>query len=154
MWSHGYPMELLFAGRTGHELGGHPPESVNVLPPSITVGGHMVHAVGIAWAERLRGSRRIALTVFGDGATSEGDFHEAMNFAGGFRRRVRVPVPEQRLGDLAGDVEAQTAAERIAEKAAGYGMPGVQVDGNDVFAVYAGDQDRRGPSPGRRAGRR
>ena len=53
MWMQGYPMDLLFAGRTGDERGGSPPVPVNVMPPSITVGGHMVHAVGLAWAERL-----------------------------------------------------------------------------------------------------
>src|SRR5882762_10165055 len=70
MWRHGYPMELLFASRAGHELGGGPPDAVNVLPPSITVGAHMLHAVGLAWAQRYRGTGRIALTSFGDGATS------------------------------------------------------------------------------------
>src|SRR5215468_5523484 len=51
MWMHGYPLELLVLGRTGDERGGSPPKGLNVLPPSITVGGHMVHAVGLAWAE-------------------------------------------------------------------------------------------------------
>jgi pyruvate dehydrogenase E1 component alpha subunit len=136
MWMHGYPMELLYAGRTGHELGGCPPESVNVMPPSITVGGHMVHAVGLAWAERLRGSRRTALTLFGDGATSEGDFHEAMNFAGAFQIGC-VFLCQNNGWAISMAVTKQTAAKRIADKAVGYGMPGVQVDGNDVLAVYA-----------------
>jgi pyruvate dehydrogenase E1 component alpha subunit len=136
MWMQGYPMELLYAGRTGHELGGRPPESVNVLPPSITVGGHMVHAVGLAWAERLRGSTRIALTLFGDGATSEGDFHEAMNFAGAFGVGC-VFLCQNNGWAISMATSQQTAAERIADKAIGYGMPGVQVDGNDIFAVYA-----------------
>ncbi|MFG1626151.1 pyruvate dehydrogenase (acetyl-transferring) E1 component subunit alpha [Kribbella sp. NPDC049227] len=140
MWMQGYPMELLFAGRTGHELGGCPPQAVNVLPPSITVGGHMVHAVGLAWAERLRGSQRIALTSFGDGATSEGDFHEAMNFAGVFRVGC-VFVCQNNGWAISMATSQQTAAERIADKAAGYGMPGVQVDGNDVLAVYAATRD-------------
>jgi pyruvate dehydrogenase E1 component alpha subunit len=84
MWMQGYPLELLVAGRTGDERGGSPPEGVMVLPSSITVGGHMVHAVGLAWAERIKANDRIAITYFGDGATSEGDFHEAMNFAAVF----------------------------------------------------------------------
>jgi pyruvate dehydrogenase E1 component alpha subunit len=129
-------MELLYAGRTGHELGGAPPDSVNVMPPSITVGGHMVHAVGLAWAERLRGSRRIALTSFGDGATSEGDFHEAMNFAGAFGVGC-VFLCQNNGWAISMATAQQTAAERIADKAAGYGMPGVRVDGNDVLAVLA-----------------
>ena len=87
MWMQGYPLELLFAGRTGDERGGSPPDHVPVLPPSITVGGHMVHAVGLAWAAKNLKDGRVALTYFGDGATSEGGFHEAMNFAG-----VHVPL--------------------------------------------------------------
>ena len=82
MWMQGYPWEQLVLGRTGDERGGRPPEHVQVLPPSITVGGHMIHAVGLSWASRLQGKTDIAITYFGDGATSEGDFHEAMNFAG------------------------------------------------------------------------
>jgi pyruvate dehydrogenase E1 component alpha subunit len=135
MWMQGYPLELLFAGRTGHEAGGRPPDHVNVLPPSITVGGHMLHAVGLAWAERMRGSSRIAMTMFGDGATSEGDFHEAMNFAGVFGVGV-VFFCQNNGWAISLPRSEQTASETIAEKAIAYGMPGVQVDGNDLFAVY------------------
>ena len=151
MWMQGYPLELLFAGRTGHEAGGRPPDHVNVMPPSITVGGHMVHAVGLAWAERLRGSSRIAMTMFGDGATSEGDFHEAMNFAGVFAIGV-VFVCQNNGWAISLPREEQTASETIAEKAIAYGIPGIQVDGNDVFAVYqaareAVDRARSGGGP-------
>ncbi|HEX2153422.1 MAG TPA: pyruvate dehydrogenase (acetyl-transferring) E1 component subunit alpha [Acidimicrobiia bacterium] len=151
MWAQGYPWELLFAGRTGDERGGSPPEHVPVMPPSITVGGHMVHAVGLAWAEKLAESGRIALTSFGDGATSEGDFHEAMNFAAVYdigcvflcqNNGYAISLPRDR----------QTRSETIAEKAIGYGMPGVQVDGNDLFSVYetvreAADRARTGGGP-------
>lgn len=151
MWMQGYPMELLIAGRTGDERGGNVPDQVNVLPPSITVGGHMVHAVGLAWAERLRGSSRIAITYFGDGATSEGDFHEAMNFAG--VQGLGVVFMCQNNGwAISLPRSEQTASETIAEKAIGYGMPGYQVDGNDLFAMYeatreAVDRARSGDGP-------
>jgi pyruvate dehydrogenase E1 component alpha subunit len=135
MWMQGYPLELLFAGRTGDERGGSPPEPVRVLPPSITVGGHMVHAVGLAWAERLKGTDRISITYFGDGATSEGDFHEAMNFAGAFGVGC-VFLCQNNGWAISMPRAAQTASETIAQKAVAYGMPGVQVDGNDVFAVH------------------
>jgi pyruvate dehydrogenase E1 component alpha subunit len=135
MWMQGYPMELLFAGRTGHEQGGAPPKSVNVMPPSITVGAHMAHAVGLAWAERYHGSGRIALTLFGDGATSEGDFHEAMNFAGVYTIGC-VFLCQNNGWAISMPTAGQTGAQSIAAKAVGYGMPGAQVDGNDVFAVY------------------
>ena len=140
MWMHGYPMELLFATRRGTEVGGSPPGSVRVLPVSIPVGSHMLHAVGLAWAEQLRGTGRIAITYFGDGATSEGDFHEAMNFAGVFgvgciffcqNNGWAISLPR----------EEQTASATIADKAVAYGMPGRVVDGNDVLAVYQATQE-------------
>ncbi len=140
MWMHGYPMELLIATRRGTELGGSPPEGVNVLPCSIPVGSHMLHAVGLAWAARLKGTDGIALTYFGDGATSEGDFHEAMNFAGVFRAGC-VFLCQNNGWAISLPRAEQTAAETIAAKAVGYGMPGVVVDGNDIFAVFAATRD-------------
>jgi pyruvate dehydrogenase E1 component alpha subunit len=134
MWRAGYPWELLIAGRTGDERGGRAPEGVNVLPPSITVGGHMIHAVGLAWAEKLLGSDRIALTSFGDGATSEGDFHEAMNFAAVYSTPT-VFLCQNNHYAISHPRSEQTRSPSIAVKADGYGMPGVQVDGNDVVAV-------------------
>lgn len=140
MWMQGYPLELLFAGRTGDERGGSPPDHCPVLPPSITVGGHMVHAVGLAWASRLLDERRVAITYFGDGATSEGDFHEAMNFAAVFS----VPCVffcQNNGWAISLPRSEQTRSETIAQKAIGFGMPGVQVDGNDLFAVYQATSD-------------
>ena len=135
MWMQGYPWTLLLLTRMGDERGGSPPDGVGVLPPSITVGAHMVHAVGLAWAARLQGSDRIAITYFGDGATSEGDFHEAMNFAGVFRTGT-VFVCQNNQYAISLSRRQQTASETIAEKADGYGVPGVLVDGNDLFAMY------------------
>ena len=135
MWRAGYPWALLVAGRTGDERGGQAPDGVNVLPPSITVGGHMIHAVGLAWAEALRGSDRVALTSFGDGATSEGDFHEAMNFAAVFSTPT-VFLCQNNGFAISYPRAEQTRSESIAMKAEGYGMPGVLVDGNDVAAVF------------------
>ncbi|MGD2043575.1 MAG: pyruvate dehydrogenase (acetyl-transferring) E1 component subunit alpha [Acidimicrobiia bacterium] len=133
-WRAGYPWELLILGRTGDERGGQVPDGVNVLPPSITVGGHMIHAVGLAWAEKLMGSDRIALTSFGDGATSEGDFHEAMNFAAVFQTPT-VFFCQNNGYAISYPISEQTRSESIAIKAEAYGMPGMQVDGNDVVAV-------------------
>jgi pyruvate dehydrogenase E1 component alpha subunit len=151
MWMQGYPLELLLAGRTGDERGGSPPVHVPVLPPSITVGGHMVHAVGLGWAAKLRGESRIAITYFGDGATSEGDFHEAMNFAAVFS----VPCVffcQNNGWAISLPREEQTRSETIAQKAIAYGMPGVQIDGNDLLGVYqttkeAIDRARGGEGP-------
>jgi pyruvate dehydrogenase E1 component alpha subunit len=135
MWDHGYPWVNLILGRTGDERGGHPPEGINVLPPSITVGGHMIHAVGIAWASKLRGDDAVAMTFFGDGATSEGDFHEAMNFAGVFTTPT-VFVCQNNGWAISMPRERQTASETIAQKAGAYGVAAELVDGNDLLAVY------------------
>jgi pyruvate dehydrogenase E1 component alpha subunit len=136
MWRAGYPWKLLLAGRTGDERGGQAPEGVNVLPPSITVGGHMIHAVGLAWAEALNGTDRVALTSFGDGATSEGDFHEAMNFAAVYKTPT-VFLCQNNGFAISYPREEQTRSESIAMKADAYGMPGFLVDGNDVAAVLS-----------------
>ncbi len=140
MWMQGYPWEVLFLSRSGDERGGRPPVHVDVLPPSITVGAHMIHAVGIGWAEKLLGTTRLAITYFGDGATSEGDFHEAMNFAGVFKTPT-IFLCQNNGWAISMPRERQTASETIAQKADAYGMPGEQVDGNDLFAVYAATKE-------------
>jgi pyruvate dehydrogenase E1 component alpha subunit len=136
----GYPWKNLFLGRMGDERGGEAPPDVNVMPPSITVGGHMIHAVGLGWAERLQGRDRVALTLFGDGATSEGDFHEAMNFAGVYATPT-IFLCQNNGFAISMPTDRQTAAEHLVHKAVGYGMPGVQVDGNDLMAVFVATRD-------------
>ena len=150
-WRAGYPWRLLILGRTGDERGGELPDGINILPPSITVGGHMIHAVGIAWAERLQGSDKIILTSFGDGATSEGDFHEAMNFAAVFETPT-VFLCQNNGYAISYPTAEQTKSKTIAAKAEGYGMPGIRVDGNDVVAMFVAVRDaagraRRGEGP-------
>ncbi len=136
MWFHGYPWVNLLLGRTGDERGGSPPEGVPVLPPSITVGAHMIHAVGLGWAAALQGDDRVAITYFGDGATSEGDFHEAMNFAAVYRTPT-VFVCQNNGWAISLPRHRQTASATIAQKADAYGMPGAYVDGNDLLACHA-----------------
>ncbi|MCZ6518448.1 MAG: pyruvate dehydrogenase (acetyl-transferring) E1 component subunit alpha [Actinobacteria bacterium] len=150
-WRAGYPWRLLVLGRTGDERGGELPQGVNVLPPSITVGGHMIHAVGLAWAEKLQVSSRIALTSFGDGATSEGDFHEAMNFAAVYATPT-VFLCQNNGYAISYPTSEQTKSKSIAVKADGYGMPGIRVDGNDVVGVFAAVREaahraRKGEGP-------
>ncbi|PSK96525.1 pyruvate dehydrogenase E1 component alpha subunit [Murinocardiopsis flavida] len=99
------------------------------------VGGPVPHAVGWAIGERLRGSGGCALAYFGDGASSEGDVHESMNFAGVFGAPV-VFLCQNNQWALSVPLDRQVAGGSVAARAAGYGMPGVRVDGNDVEAVY------------------
>jgi len=151
MWMQGFPLAALLTWRSGDERGARPPEGVNVLPASITVGAHMLHAVGLAWAARLRGDHTIAITYFGDGATSEGDFHEAMNFASVYRTGT-VFVCQNNGYAISMPRADQTRSETIAQKADAYGMPGVLVDGNDLLGMYevtrvAAERARVGDGP-------
>ncbi|GBE24739.1 pyruvate dehydrogenase E1 component subunit alpha [bacterium BMS3Bbin02] len=148
MWFHGYPWVNLILGRTGDERGGHAPEGVNVTPPSITVGGHMIHAVGTSWASKIKGEDSVSLTFFGDGATSEGDFHEAMNFAGVYKTPT-VFMCQNNGWAISMPRDRQTASPTIAHKSIAYGVAGALVDGNDLLAVYevckeAADRARTG----------
>jgi len=135
----------------GNEMGSRAPEGINMMPVSVPVGSHIPHAVGAAWAAKLRGDKIVTVAYFGDGATSKGDFHEAMNFAGVFKtptlffcqnNQFAISVPRSR----------QTASATIAQKAIAYGFGGIQVDGNDLFAVItatreAVDKARSGGGP-------
>jgi TPP-dependent pyruvate/acetoin dehydrogenase alpha subunit len=117
----------------------------------VPIGTQMLHATGMAWAFKMRGEPRVAITYFGDGATSEGDFHEAMNFASAFQvpcvffcqnNQWAISVPR----------EQQMNSATVAQKALAYDMPCIQVDGNDLFAVYKASRDaieraRRGGGP-------
>lgn len=136
----GMPAEFIFKYWAGDERGMAIPESVNLFPISITVGAHPPHAVGAAMAFNILKKKGVALTYFGDGATSEGDFHTAMNFAGAFNAPT-VFICQNNQWAISLPVEQQTASKTIAQKAIAYGFEGIQVDGNDIFAVYKATQD-------------
>jgi len=132
----GVPGHLIYAYWAGDERGSCFPEGVRCLPIAVPVGSQFTHGVGVGLALKLKGEPAVAVTFGGDGATSEGDFHEALNFAGVFRTST-VFVIQNNQWAISVPRERQTAAPTLAQKADAYGMPGLQVDGNDVFAVYA-----------------
>ncbi len=136
MWAHGVPMDDIYIYWRGSENGSHHPEGVNVLPVSIPVGSQMLHAVGLSWASKMRGEKQVAIAYFGDGGSSEGDFHEAMNFAGVFKTPT-ILICQNNQYAISTPRKIQTASKTIAQKAVGYGFPGVLVDGNDLMAMYA-----------------
>ncbi|HTQ07140.1 MAG TPA: pyruvate dehydrogenase (acetyl-transferring) E1 component subunit alpha [Polyangiaceae bacterium] len=103
---------------------------------SSPVGTQITHAVGLAWAAKIRRDPVASLVYFGDGATSSSDFHSGVNFAGVFKLPV-VFLCRNNGWAISVPVERQTATHTFAEKAVAYGIPGVRVDGNDVFAVVA-----------------
>lgn len=131
----GVPPEMIYRYWSGDERGMQIPKGVNMLPVSITVGAHLPHAVGAAMAFNIQKKKNVVFTYFGDGATSEGDFHEALNFAGVFKAPC-VFICQNNQWAISVPVKEQTSSQTIAQKAIAYGIPGIQVDGNDVFAVY------------------
>ncbi|MBX3358996.1 MAG: pyruvate dehydrogenase (acetyl-transferring) E1 component subunit alpha [Phycisphaeraceae bacterium] len=151
LYWHGLPMHYILLHWMGDERGNQIPEGVNVTPISIPIGTQMLHAAGIAWAFKIRKEPKVVLTYFGDGATSEGDFHEAMNFASVLQAPV-VFICQNNHWAISVPRDMQMASETVAQKALAYGMPTVQVDGNDLFAVYkaskeAVDRARAGGGP-------
>ena len=130
----GVTMEELLLYWGGDERGSDFAGPRNDFPVSIPVASHLLHAAGVALAFKLRGELRSAVCVFGDGATSKGDFYEALNLAGIWQLPAVFVVNNNRWA-ISVPREAQTAAATLAQKAIAAGMEGVQVDGNDVFAV-------------------
>jgi pyruvate dehydrogenase E1 component alpha subunit len=131
----GMPPETILQWWRGHPSGWWNPADWNVASICVPIGTHVPHAAGLAWGKQLRGESSCALVFFGDGATSEGAFHEGINFAAVMSAPL-VLVCNNNQWAISTPLEAQTRAESLAEKAAGYGIPGVRVDGLDVLAVY------------------
>ncbi|HZQ65836.1 MAG TPA: thiamine pyrophosphate-dependent enzyme [Gaiellaceae bacterium] len=119
----------------GHPSGWWDPREYNVASICVPIATQVPHAAGLAWGKKLRGERTCALVFFGDGATSEGAFHEGANFAGVMRAPL-VLLCNNNQWAISTPLSAQTAAPTLADKAIGYGMPAVRVDGGDVLAVY------------------
>ena len=124
--------DLLYAA--GFEEGMNIPEGAKVLPVCIPIGTQYTHALGCAWAEMMDGTKNIAITYGGDGSTSEGDFHEAINMAAVLKAPVVFFIQNNQWA-ISVPRAKQTRSETIAQKAVAYGIPGVQVDGNDILAV-------------------
>jgi pyruvate dehydrogenase E1 component alpha subunit len=131
----GLPPRMILQYWSGDERGSIIPEGQNDFPISIPVGTQIPIAAGAAWGAKLRGDKVAVLVYFGDGATSKGDFHEGLNFAGVFRLPA-VFFCQNNHWAISVPLAHQTASPTLAQKAIAYGFPGVQVDGNDVFAVY------------------
>ncbi len=125
---------LLYWG--GDERGIDYGHAHNVFPIAIPVGSQPLHAVGHAYASQMDGKDSVAVTFFGDGATSTGDTQEAMNFAGAWDVPVLFLCQNNQYAISVPREKKQTGSETIAQKAVSYGFEGVQVDGNDALAVH------------------
>jgi pyruvate dehydrogenase E1 component alpha subunit len=147
----GLPLKDYYLIWMGNEAGNRIPAGLNIFTVSIPVGSHLPQAVGFAMALRYRKETSAVTAYFGDGATSEGDFSEALNFAGVFRAPI-VFICVNNQYAISTPLRKQTAARTIAQKAGAYGFPGIQVDGNDALAMYAAtrealDRARTGGGP-------
>ncbi len=111
------------------------PKEAHCMPIQIVIATQMLHAVGLGMASKIAGDNAVAVGVCGDGATSEGDFNEALNFAGVFQAPVVLFVQNNGWA-ISVPRHKQTAAPTLAARGAGFGVPAVLVDGNDILAVY------------------
>lgn len=148
---HGLPMHLILMFWGGDERGNAIPRSVSMSPLTIAIGTQSLHATGIAWAFKYRKEDRVVVCFFGDGATSTGDVHEAFNWASVLKAPVVFACINNQWA-ISVPLKNQTGAQTFAQKAVAYGMPGIRVDGNDIFAVHKAHKDaieraRRGEGP-------
>lgn len=149
--SRGVPAAEVMTLFTGDWHTGFSPTERRVAPQATPLATQLLHAVGFAQAAQYRGEDTVVMALCGDGATSEGDFHEAVNFAAVFRAPVVFLVQNNEFA-ISVPLARQTHARALADKAVGYGIPGQRVDGNDVAAVLsvlseAVDRARRGEGP-------
>ncbi|WP_409291173.1 pyruvate dehydrogenase (acetyl-transferring) E1 component subunit alpha [Peribacillus sp. SCS-37] len=131
----GHSLRSILLFWNGRNEGCVPPPDRKIFPPAIPIATQIPHAAGAALAEKRKGTRNAAICYFGDGATSEGDFHEGLNFASVFKSPV-VYFNQNNQYAISVPVSRQMNSRTIAQKAVAYDMDGVRVDGNDVFAVY------------------
>jgi pyruvate dehydrogenase E1 component alpha subunit len=132
---HGLPLEVITAQYLGKIGPARIPEGVNVLPNQVSIAAHLPQATGLAWGLKLQGKDAVVIAYVGDGGSSEGDFHEALNLAG----VVKAPIVfflQNNQWAISTSRRVQTATRSFALRAPGYGFEGVEVDGNDVMAVF------------------
>ncbi|WP_136796861.1 pyruvate dehydrogenase (acetyl-transferring) E1 component subunit alpha [Desulfosediminicola ganghwensis] len=136
----GRSLESVLLYYNGFNEGTIIPEQQKDMPMSVPVGSQILHATGIGYGAKYRKNGEIVMTYFGDGATSEGDFHEGLNCAAVYQVPV-VFICQNNQWAISIPLKQQTRSETIAQKALAYGMPGIQVDGNDILAVYVATQE-------------
>lgn len=147
----GADMDRLLLYWNGRLEGCVPSYTKNIFPIAIPIATQLPNATGAAMAEAYKGTKNVSIAYFGDGATSEGDFHEGINIASVFKAPV-VFFNQNNGYAISVPIEKQMNSKTIAQKAQGYGIPGIRVDGMDVFAVHlavkeACDRARRGEGP-------
>ena len=131
----GVTLEQYFLYWYGNEVGSHFDDDVKVLPVNVPIGSQISHAAGIAYAAKIQKKDEVVIAYIGDGGTSHGEFHEGLNFGSVLNVPMIVIIQNNQWAISTPRAKA-TKAETLAQKAIGYGIPGIQVDGNDVLAMY------------------
>ena len=135
MLAKGVTLKEMFLYYMGYEDGSAFKNANHMIPTSVPIASQLLHAVGIGYEIKYRKKDEVVFTFVGDGGTSEGDFHEALNFAGVWHVPVLFIVQNNQYG-ISTPFRMQTASDGIAIKSVAYGIKGIQVDGNDYFAMY------------------
>lgn len=135
LFSQGFPLERMALYRLGHQIGACIPADVRILPHQISLAAQIPHGVGLAWGLKLQGKDGVVAVYFGDGASSEGDFHESCNLAGVTRAPVLFVLQDNGWA-ISTPRAIQSATSDLAARAPAYGFPGFAVDGNDLFALH------------------
>jgi pyruvate dehydrogenase E1 component alpha subunit len=151
MITHGWPIKNAIMYWRGHPEGWRMPDNLNILPIIISIPGQYVHGAGAALGTKLKGTNQIAMTYIGEGGTSQGDFHIAVNFASATNAPC-VFIIENNGWAISVPRAVQSKVDYLMRRAEGYGIPGYLVDGNDVLAVHhtaqkAVDDARAGRGP-------
>jgi len=131
----GVTLEQIYLYWYGNEWGSHFDEGVKVLPIDVIIGSQINHAAGLAYASKILKKNEVALATIGDGGTSHGEFYEGMNFAATFDVPLVVVIQNNQYA-ISTPRSKATRAATLAQKAVAFGIPGIQVDGNDVLAMY------------------
>ena len=132
----GVPLKNIYLYWYGNEWGSFMPEDVKMLPVSIPIASQMQHAAGIGMANNIKGEDCVAMAYVGDGGTSTGDFYESINFASVFKAPVVFVIQNNQFA-ISVPRTKQTNSKTLAQKAVAFDIPGILVDGNDIFAMYA-----------------
>jgi len=137
---HGLPMHFVYNFWMGDERGNQIPKNVAMSPICVEIGAQTLHGAGVAWGFKIQKQDKVVVTFMGEGATSEGDWHEGLNFAAVFKAPCVFSIINNGYA-ISVPCGRQCVAETFAQKAIGFGMPGIRVDGNDIFAVYKAHKD-------------
>ena len=140
LWVHGVPLVNSLLYTMGHVHGARLPEGVNAFPVQIIIAGQTTQAMGSALASHYLGDKLVSLCYLGDGATSQGDFHESLNFASVWKLPAIYLIQNNQWA-ISMPRTRQSGSQSLAQKGLAYGIPGIQVDGNDVLAVYQVTQE-------------